>query len=65
MIAVNGGGRFNKIPVPADRKKIDIGSYTSDLTKIRSTLGWQPLTRLRDGLAKTLEYYRIHRDRYW
>jgi UDP-glucose 4-epimerase len=65
MIAVNGGGRFNKIPFPAERKKIDIGSYISDSTKIRAELGWQPLTRLRDGLAKTLEYYRMHRDRYW
>ncbi len=65
LIEVNGGGRFIKIPFPAERKKIDIGSYTSDLAKIRSELGWQPLTRLRDGLATTLEYYRLHRDRYW
>jgi UDP-glucose 4-epimerase len=65
MIEINGGGRFNKIPFPAERKKIDIGSYVSDLGKIRSELGWRPLTRMRDGLAKTLEYYRLHRDRYW
>jgi len=65
LIEVNGGGRLIKIPFPAERKKIDIGSYISDLAKIRSELGWQPLTRLRDGLATTLEYYRVNRDRYW
>jgi UDP-glucose 4-epimerase len=65
MIEVNGGGRVVKIPYPAERKKIDIGSYTSDLVKIQMELGWKPLTRLRDGLAATLEYYRRNRDRYW
>jgi UDP-glucose 4-epimerase len=65
MIEIHGSGRINKIPFPAERKKIDIGSYYSDLTKIRLELGWQPLTRLRDGLTATLDYYRRHRDRYW
>jgi UDP-glucose 4-epimerase len=65
MIEVNGGGRVVKIPYPADRKKIDIGSYTSDITKIKRELGWQPAVRLRDGLAATFEYYRLHRDLYW
>jgi UDP-glucose 4-epimerase len=65
MIEVNGGGRVVKIPYPADRKKIDIGGYVSDTAKIRLELGWKPITRLNNGLAATLEYYRRHRDRYW
>jgi len=65
MIEIHGSGRYNKIPFPADRKKIDIGSYYSDLTKIRLELVWQPLTRLRNGLTTTLDYYRRYRDRYW
>jgi nucleoside-diphosphate-sugar epimerase len=65
MIEVNGGGRIVKIPYPADRKKIDIGSYASDIAKIGRELGWKPATRLRDGMASTLDYYRRNRDLYW
>ena len=65
MIEIHGGGRYVNIPFPAERKKIDIGSYISDCSKIRLETGWQPITRMRDGLTRTLAYYRLHRDRYW
>ncbi len=65
MVELNGSGRHRLAPFPADRKKIDIGSYVSDLTKIRSELGWQPITPLREGLIETLDYYRRYREHYW
>ena len=33
-----------------------------DVTKMRSTLGWEPTTTLRDGLAKTIDWYVAHKD---
>jgi UDP-glucose 4-epimerase len=65
MIELNGGGRYRLTPYPAERKRIDIGSFASDTTKIRSELGWQPITPLREGLGKTLGFYRRYREHYW
>lgn len=53
-----GGGKFISRRFPDDRKKIDIGDFYADDRLIRDTLGWQPLTSLRQALARTLAYYR-------
>jgi UDP-glucose 4-epimerase len=58
------GGAYRLVPFPAERKKIDIGDFYADTTKIRTTLGWQPRVRLRDGLARTIDYYREHAGHY-
>lgn len=58
LVAVAGEGRVRVRRFPADRKKIDIGDYYSDCRLIRSVLGWQPRTTIRQALAKTVAYYR-------
>jgi len=65
LVDINGGGQYRVVPYPADRKPIDIGDYYADYRRIRGKLGWTPLVRLREGLARTLEYYRRYRARYW
>jgi UDP-glucose 4-epimerase len=64
MIEVNGGGRFEMVPFPADRKPIDIGDYYGDYRKIRSKLGWRPVISLREGLERSLNYYKEHLQQY-
>jgi UDP-glucose 4-epimerase len=64
LIDVNGGGRYVVRSYPADRKKIDIGDYHADFSRIRSALGWEPRVSLRDGLARTLAFYREHLRHY-
>ncbi len=59
-----GGGGFRKVPFPEERKRIDIGDFYNDYGKIQSQLGWEPKVSLRDGLARTVEYYRRHIDHY-
>lgn len=49
---------------PAERKRIDIGDYYADYTRIHQALGWQPRTALRDGLSATLAFYREHLEHY-
>jgi UDP-glucose 4-epimerase len=44
-------------PFPEERKRIDIGSYTTDMRLIRSTLGWRPVTRFAEGIAATIDYF--------
>lgn len=49
---------------PAERKKIDIGDYYSNDARIREELGWQTKTSLRDGLVKTLAYFKPRLNQY-
>ena len=65
LIQVNGGGEYVSHSYPADRKRIDIGNYYADFTRIRSALGWEPKVPLREGLGRTIAYYRQHHDQYW
>jgi nucleoside-diphosphate-sugar epimerase len=65
MIAVAGGGSRELLPFPEERRRIDIGDYHGDYRKIQGQLGWQPQVTLRDGLARTIAYYRQNREHYW
>ncbi|MDX9991219.1 MAG: NAD-dependent epimerase/dehydratase family protein [Anaerolineales bacterium] len=65
MIEVNQGGSYRLTPFPAARKRIDIGDYYGDYTKINREVGWSPKIKLREGIRRTLEYYREHRKHYW
>ena len=56
---------FKLVPFPPEKKRIDIGDYYGDYTKIREALGWEPRVSLREGLSKTIEYYREHKAHYW
>jgi UDP-glucose 4-epimerase len=64
-VEVNGQGSVRIIPYPPDRKPIDIGDYYADYRRIRGKLGWMPKVNLREGLARTLDYYCQHREYYW
>ena len=64
LVELNGGGDFVQKEFPADRKRIDIGDYYADDSLIRTTLGWRPRVSLRDGLRRTLEFFRTNLDHY-
>ena len=65
LVRLDGGGRYEIVPFPADREAIDIGDYYSDFDKIDKALGWRPKVSLTDGLTQTLAYYRQHHAHYW
>ena len=64
-VEVNRQGSYRIVPYPLDRKPIDIGDYYADYRRIRGKLSWMPKVNLREGLARTLDYYRQHREHYW
>jgi UDP-glucose 4-epimerase len=64
LIAVNEGGNYIVRTFPADRKRIDIGDYYADYRHIEAMLGWKPAIHLREGLARTLAFYREHVRHY-
>jgi UDP-glucose 4-epimerase len=48
-----------------ERKAQEPGDFVSDISKIRRMTGWQPTTGLREGLARTVEFYRERRADYF
>jgi len=64
LIDVAGAGSARCIPWPPEKKIIDIGSFYADWSRFQSTVGWQPRVNLRDGLARTIDYYRAHLPHY-
>jgi len=48
-----------------ERKAQEPGDFVSDITKIRRLLGWEPKTSLREGLARTVDFYRERRAEYF
>lgn len=65
MIKVNGKGKYHITPFPKEKKKIDIGDYYADYTKIKTDLGWEPRVSLSEGLRRTFAFYKKHHKQYW
>ncbi len=59
------GTRIEFTEFTPERKAQEPGDFVSDITKIRRLLGWEPRTGLRDGLEKTVSFYRDRRAEYF
>jgi len=44
---------------------LDIGDYYSDYSLINKELGWEPKIGLKEGLKKTMDYYKANHQHYW
>ena len=52
-------------PFPDEHKAIDIGDFYADFSRFTELTGWRPTVDLREGLARTVEYFREHGHHYW
>ncbi|HSC29409.1 MAG TPA: NAD-dependent epimerase/dehydratase family protein [Vicinamibacterales bacterium] len=64
LVEVAGSGSIRFTEWPPEKKRIDIGSFYSDSTLFRQTTGWRPLVGLREGLERTVAFYRAHLPHY-
>lgn len=64
-IEVNGEGAYELIPFPPDAKVIEPGDYIADYSKFARLTGWRPRVSVREGIQRTLEYYREYKQWYW
>jgi UDP-glucose 4-epimerase len=64
LIDIAGSGQVVFKEFPADRKRIDIGDYFADDRQFRAITGWAPQVELRDGIERTVAYYRKNFDAY-
>jgi nucleoside-diphosphate-sugar epimerase len=52
------------VPFPEERKRIDIGNFYNDYGKIHQRLGWEPRIDLKEGLTRSVVFYREHIQHY-
>jgi UDP-glucose 4-epimerase len=64
LIDINGRGQYQIMPFPPERKVIDIGDYYADYSKAHSIFDWDPKVPLREGLARTIGYYKKYIENY-
>jgi UDP-glucose 4-epimerase len=65
MVRLSGGAaQYTTREFPADRARIDIGSYHADDSAFRKATGWAPETSLEAGIGGTLEWYRTRLSDY-
>ncbi len=64
LIELNGGGSYSVKVFPNDRKKIDIGDYYSDFSKFNSAVGWEPLVTIKEGMDRTLQFFKKNYTKY-
>jgi UDP-glucose 4-epimerase len=65
LIELSPQASYRLVPFPPDKKKFDIGDYYGDCSKIKAVLGWEPNVPLREGLERTIEFYRRYKEHYW
>jgi UDP-glucose 4-epimerase len=59
------GGAVETAPWPNERKKIDIGSIHVSHDRLTELTGWNPRVSLREGLERTITFYKEHGEHYW
>jgi UDP-glucose 4-epimerase len=64
-IEVHGSGEYDLIPFPPEAKVIEPGDYIADYSKFHKLTGWRPRVSVREGIARTLDYYRAYKAWYW
>lgn len=64
LVEVAGTGRVRFADWPAERRAIDIGDFYADSSKFKRAVGWTGAVTLRDGLDRTVRYYRDHLSEY-
>jgi UDP-glucose 4-epimerase len=64
LVRLTGRGSVCKVPFPREQQSIEIGNCYLSSKKIETVLGWRPRTTWRDGLARTVEFYRRHLPQY-
>jgi nucleoside-diphosphate-sugar epimerase len=46
------------VPWPEEYRVIETGDYLSDISLARHDLGWSPGTDIREGVSRTVAFYR-------
>jgi nucleoside-diphosphate-sugar epimerase len=60
IVTVAGGGKVAFVPWPPLAERVETGDFIADVSRIGREIGWRPSVSLRDGLERTVAFYRAH-----
>ena len=58
IVEIAGGGRVEHVAWPALAEQVETGDFVADISRIDRELNWRPTIGLRDGLERTVAFYR-------
>jgi UDP-glucose 4-epimerase len=65
IVEVAGEGSVRFTEFTRERQELEPGDYVADASKIAAAVGWKPEVPLREGMIRTIAYYREHGRYYW
>ena len=60
IVDVAGRGRIAHVPWPPLAADLETGDFVADISRISGEVGWSPRISLRDGVERTVAFYRTH-----
>jgi nucleoside-diphosphate-sugar epimerase len=65
IIKTVGKGTYKLVPYPDNiNRRLEIGDFVVNYSKINKLLGWYPKISLEEGLKRTVEFYRQRLEEY-
>lgn len=64
VIKTVGKGEYRLVPFPPGRKEINVQRFFVSYKKLSKIVGWYPKTGLKEGLKKTVDFYRTRLQEY-
>jgi len=64
IVSIHGSGSYKIMTYPDDRKRIDIGDFYADYSLIKTMLGWETKTPLKDAIKSIIDYYQKNLKQY-
>ncbi len=65
ILAEVPSGTKKHVPWPDNYEKNETGGYVADASKIERDTSWQAKVSLKDGIHKTVAYYKKNKKHYW
>jgi UDP-glucose 4-epimerase len=65
IVKVIGKGNVKFTEFTQERKEVEPGDYYTNISKIRSSVGWESRVALEEGIKRTADFYRMNRKEYW
>lgn len=65
IVEIAQSGRYTFTEFTNERKALEPGDYYTDISKIKTTIGWSPKVELDEGIKRTIDFYRKFKNKYW
>lgn len=65
IVEISRKGKIEVVHYPKEKRRIEVGDYYADISKIKSVIGWSPEIGLRQGIQKTIRFYIKNKGTYF